>query len=200
MSDEERENWDERYRSGGYQPRPTAGPFLEKWISTFPVGRALDIACGAGRNAMRLAEAGHTVDAIDISTAGIDLARSEAAARHLDVNWIVADLDHHELEPATYDLITVIRFVDRDLWPRLVDALAPDGWLLVEHHMQTDLDVRGPGSPGFRLGPQELLRAFTDLRIVYYEESVEPSDHPANTGDGSYVIARMVACNGNPGF
>jgi hypothetical protein len=78
--------------------------------------------------------------------------------------------------------------------------LAPDGWLLVEHHMQTDLDVRGPDSPGFRLGPQELLRAFTDLRIVYYEESVEPSDHPAKAAAGAYVIARMVACNGNPGF
>ena len=200
MSDEERENWDERYRSGGYQPMPSAGPFLEKWISTFPVGRALDIACGAGRNAIRLAEAGHTVDAIDIPTAGIDLARSEAAQRHLDVNWIVADLDDYELETATYDLITVIRFVDRDLWPRLIDALAPDGWVLVEQHMQTDLDVRGPGSKSFRLGPQEFLRAFADLRIVYYEESVEPSDNPADPGDGSYAIARMVACNGNPGF
>lgn len=200
MSDDEREHWDERYRSGAYQPRSAAGPFLEHWITSFPQGRALDIACGAGRNAMRLAEAGHAVDAIDISSVGISRAREEAAERTLEINWIVADLTHHELESASYDLITVIRFVDSELWPRIVDALAPNGWLLVEHHMQTNLEVRGPTSPNFRLAPQELLEAFGDLRIVFYEESLEPSDHAVNPGDGSYAIARMVACKGYPGF
>lgn len=200
MSDEERDHWDERYRSGGYQPRSSVGAFLEQWIPSFPLGRALDIACGTGRNAMRLAEAGHTVDAIDISTVGIGIAREEAAKRKLDINWINADLDQYALEPATYDLITVIRFVDSGLWARIADALTPNGWLLVEHHMQTDLEVRGPSSPDFRLAPQELLGAFAGLRIVYYEESFEPSDHAVNPGDGSYAIARMVACNGNPGF
>lgn len=199
MSDDERRRWDERYRSGEYQSRPTAGAFLESWLPRLPVGRALDVACGAGRNAIRLAEAGHQVDAIDISAVGIDMAKAAATDRGLDINWIVADLDRYEPEPGTYDLITVIRFVNRSLWPKLITALQPNGWLLIEHHMQTNLDVDGPSSPDFRLQPQELLQTFGSLRVVYYEETVEPADHPASTGE-RFANARIVACKGSPGF
>lgn len=200
MTKEERLRWDERYNTGSYQPRPEASAFLESWIPRLPVGRSLDIACGAGRNALRLAEAGHQVQAVDISSAGIEMARAETAERGLDVEWVVADLDTYQLEAATYDLITVIRYANPGLWPRLAQSLAPNGWLLVEHHMQTELDVLGPTASSFRLQPQELLEAFASLRIIYYEEAVEPADHPADTGQGMYAVVRLVACNGDPGF
>ncbi len=200
MTKEEQLRWDERYSTGSYQPRPAASSFLESWIPRLPVGRSLDIACGAGRNALRLAEAGHQVEAVDISSSGIDMARAEAATRGLDVGWVVADLDTYQLETAAYDLITVIRYANPVLWPRLAESLAPNGWLLVEHHMQTKLDVLGPKIPGFRLQPQELLKAFSPLRIIYYEESIEPADHPTDTDQGLYAVVRLVACNGDPGF
>ena len=200
MTKEERLRWDERYNTGSYQPRPAASAFLESWIPRLPVGRSLDIACGAGRNALRLAQAGHDVEAIDISSSGIDMARAEAAKSGLEVAWVVADLDTYQLEEAAYDLITVIRYANPILWPRLAQSLAPDGWLLVEHHMQTELDVLGPTSSSFRLRPQELLEAFSSLRIIYYEEVIEPADHPADAGQGMYAVVRMVACNGDPGF
>lgn len=200
MTKEERLRWDERYNTGSYQPRAKASAFLESWIPRLPVGRSLDIACGAGRNALRLAEAGHQVQAVDISSSGIDMARAEAAKKGLNVEWVLADLDTYQLEAAAYDLITVIRYANPVLWPRLAQSLAPNGWLLVEHHMQTKLDVLGPTSSSFRLQPQELLEAFASLRIIYYEEAVEPADHPADTDHGMYAVVRLVACNGDPGF
>jgi len=194
VSEDERRAWDDRYGSGEYQPRPVAGPFLEAWIDRLPVGRALDIACGAGRHALRLAAAGFQVDAVDVSRVAIELAREEAGRRGLEVNWVVGDLDHYELPAATYDVITVIRYVNPRLWPRLVDALAPGGWILIEHHLRTTADVDGPRSPEFRLEPQELLEAFDSLRIVFYEETLEPADR----SDRCHALARLVATSGDP--
>jgi len=194
MSEDERRAWDDRYGSGEYQPRPAPGPFLEAWIDRFPAGRALDVACGAGRHALRLAEAGYQVDAIDVSAVAIEMGREEAERRRLEVNWVVADLDDFPLAADTYDVIIVIRYVNPRLWPRLLDALAPDGWLLVEHHLRTTADVDGPGSPEFRLDPQELIEAFGSLRILFYEEALVPSDRPGS----QFALARLVATAGRP--
>lgn len=197
MTDDERDKWDDRYASGDYQPRTWPSPFLENWIPELPIGRALVLACGVGRNAIRLAEAGFRVEGVDISPVAISRAEAEASRRDLDVEWRVADLDGIDLEPSAYDLITVIRYRSRSLWPRLPGALAPDGFLLVEHHLQTALDVAGPPSPGFRLEPQELLDEFSGAcRIVHYSEVLEPGDEAGSM----YALARMVACNGSPGF
>ena len=196
MSETERLEWDRRYTDGDYRPRTWPSPFLERWIDQFPAGRALDVACGAGRNALRLAEAGHQVEAVDISSSAINMARAEAEDRGLEVNWTVADLDDADLGTSRYDLITVIRYVNRHMWPRLVDALAPNGWLLIEHHLLTAANVDGPRSPEFRLAPQELLEAFSALRILHYEETIEAARRERE----SYALARLVACNGDPGF
>jgi SAM-dependent methyltransferase len=193
MSEEERQAWDDRYATGEYRPRAASGAFLDGWIDRFPAGRALDLACGTGRHALRLAEAGFDVTAVDISAVAIETAGAAAEERGLSVDWVVADLDTYPLPAGAYQAITVIRYVNRSLWPRLVEALAPDGWLLVEHHMQTILDVAGPKSSDFRVAPQELLTAFSALHVLLYEEVLEPAD----LDDGRYALARIVARNGD---
>ncbi|MBW3561247.1 MAG: class I SAM-dependent methyltransferase [Actinobacteria bacterium] len=166
------------------------------WLDHIPVGRALDVATGAGRNALALARAGFEVDAVDISEA-IRQGRAEAERRAHEVNWVVADLDTDPLPGDDYDLITVLRYRNPALWPRLAAALTPDGWILIEHHLRsTREDVVGPSDDAFRLEPGELLAAFQDLRTVHYSESVEPSDD----GEAVFVIARLVACAGDPGW
>lgn len=197
MSDEERQRWDRRYAEGEYVPRTQPTPFLVDWLPRIPTGRALDIATGTGRNALQLAAAGFDVVGLDISAVAIDRARAEAERRGLDVTWVTADLDVDPLPGDDYDLITVMRYRSPPLWPRLQAALAPDGWILVEHHLQTHLeDVAGPGDDAFRLAAGELLAAFADLRIVHYSEQVEPADDR----EARFAIARLVACAGDPGW
>jgi tellurite methyltransferase len=194
MSEYERTEWDRRYREGEYRERANPSPFLDEWLPRLPTGRALDVACGAGRNALRLAEAGFAVEAVDISSVAIDIASTEAARRGLDISWRVADLDALELEATSYDLVTVFRYVNRPLWPRLAAALAPDGFVLYEHHLDSPREVEGPGQPEFRLRPQELLRAFNGLRVVHYSETIETE------GGSTFALARLVACQGDPGW
>jgi tellurite methyltransferase len=197
VSQDERSRWDRRYASGEYVPRTRPAPFLLEWLDRLPVGRALDVATGTGRNALALAEAGYEVDAVDISAVAIDRARAEGERRGLEINWVVADLETEALPGDGYDLITVVRYRNRELWPRLVAALAPGGWILVEHHLQTHReDVVGPSDDAFRLAPGELLTDLGDLRVVHYAERVEPTDD----GEGTFVIARLAACAGDPGW
>ncbi|GAA4334391.1 methyltransferase domain-containing protein [Pigmentiphaga soli] len=195
MSDADQLRWNRRYAEGSYRSRSMPSPFLEHWLGHVPAGRALDVACGAGRNALRLAEAGFAVDAVDISTVALEMAGEEARRRQLTVNWQAGDLDSLAFEPGAYQLITVFRFHDPALWPRLIKALAPDGWILVEHHLRTPLPVAGPESEAFRIAPGELLDVFKALRIVHYSEKIEepvPGRIEANV--------RVAACNGFPGW
>ena len=101
MSDAERQRWDQRYRDGSYRARPHATELLQKWQPKLPRGRALDIACGAGRNALYLAALGYEVDAVDIAPYALERARQAAAERGLVVNWIAADLGEYRLSTST---------------------------------------------------------------------------------------------------
>jgi SAM-dependent methyltransferase len=197
VSHEERSRWDRRYATGEYVARAQPSPFLLEWLDRIPVGRALDVATGTGRNALALADAGFEVAAVDISAVALDRARAEGEERGLPVDWILADLDDEALPGDGYDLIAVLRYRNPDLWPRLAAAMAPGGWIVIEHHLRTSReDVVGPSDDAFRLAPGELLEAFRDLRIVHYSERVEPTDD----GEALFVIARLVACAGDPGW
>jgi SAM-dependent methyltransferase len=66
--------------------------------------RALDLGCGPGRNALHLAAAGWTVDAVDLSPAAIAWAGERAAAAGLDVRFVTGDAFVADL-PGPYDLV-----------------------------------------------------------------------------------------------
>ncbi len=196
MTDAERETWDRRYAQGTYTPRDEPSPFLARWLHHVPRGRALDLATGTGRNARFLAGEGFDVTAVDVSRVALDRARA-LTPPHLPLTWRVADLDRAELG-GPWDLVVVVRYHNRGLWPRVAAALAPDGWVLVEHHLQTPREVAGPPDH-FRLAPGELLEAFGGLRVVHYEEVLEGADHPALAGR-QFVNARIAAVAGSPGW
>lgn len=195
MSTSDRQRWDERYSSGDYVPRRHPSRFVEAALDYVAPGRALVIACGTGRNALRLAEAGFDVDAVDVSSVAIDIAREEAARRGLEVDWQVADIAELPLEEGMYDLITMIRYTNREILPGLERALRANGWILMEQHLRTPREVVGPGDD-FRYAPGELLDTLSHLRIVHYSEAFEPSDRQ----EGMTATIRLLACKGDPGW
>jgi SAM-dependent methyltransferase len=157
MTKDDRKKWDARYREtlGGMEP----SPILQDYWNFAPLGRALDIACGNGRNSLFLAEKGFVVDAVDISTVVIN----HLAGKNRNINPICADLDTWSLPKSRYDLIVNIRFLDRGLFPLIKEGLKPGGVLIFESFMDGKQNR-------FCLYPNELLQAFVSLRVVYYEE------------------------------
>ena len=195
MSDVDREKWDERYATGAYAARTHPTQLLADWIDELPRGRALDVACGAGRNSLYLAEHGYAVDAVDISSVALDRARATAAERGLDVNWIEMDLEAEEPPGDHYDLIVIVRYTHPTLVAKLIGKLADGGFLLCEEHLLTDRDVVGPTSAAFRTRPNELLGLSTGLRVIYYHEGLveDPDGRTA-------ALAQLVGCRGTAGF
>jgi SAM-dependent methyltransferase len=132
----------------------------------------LDIACGAGRNALWLAERGFAVDAVDISAAALTRAQEAAEDRGLRLNLLEHDLDEPLALSADYQLILVIRYVNLPLLQELVEQLTPGGWLICEQHLVSDVEVIGPTNPAYRVAPGALAAAAQDLDIQWVEEGV----------------------------
>lgn len=166
-----RQFWDTRYRDG-YQPRASSA-LLERWLSRLVPGRALDVACGAGRNTLLLAEHGWRALGLDISPVALYLARDEARRRDLDVDLLAANLEDWPLPQAHFDLVCVFRFLDRALCPRLALSVKPGGVLIYETFTVAQRSYEGgPRSDAMLLQPGELPALFPSFAVLEHTEGV----------------------------
>ena len=189
MSKQDRDKWNQRYAEDSHRKNNPV-TLLEDWLPRIPMGRALDVACGAGRNAVFMAQAGYQVDAVDISAEGLGRARQEAQSRGLDINWIEQDLDKPYQFDTNYDVIIVMWYVNLGLISQLCDCLSPGGYLLCEEHLVTDQQVIGPTNLNYRVAPGALAETASALDILLYQESIE------TVAEGEQVAsARLVAKN-----
>ncbi|MXY54316.1 MAG: class I SAM-dependent methyltransferase [Gammaproteobacteria bacterium] len=189
MSEADRERWNGRYAAGEYGERSWPSDFLTESMERLPRGRALDLACGLGRNARFLAENGWQVDAVDVSD--VALRKAEALAPNADIRWIASDLEQAFTPSADYDLVLNIRYVNLPLLTGIRSALRPGGALLVEQHLTLpDLpdDVVGPKNPRFRVAPGALQTLAEGLRVEIDEEGLfqDPDGETA-------ALARLLA-------
>ncbi len=189
MSQEDRDKWTKRYASDDYR-KTNPVDLLHDWAPRLPVGTALDVACGAGRNAIYLAELGFSVDAIDISSEGLKLAKRQADEKQLQVNWIEQDFDEKTPDEKTYDLIVVFWFVNMALISQLSKQLNPGGYLISMQHLVAEGEIAGPKTNRFRIQPDELKNAVQGLEIEYYHEGIQTD------ADGEKLAtAAVVAAN-----
>ncbi len=126
-------------------------------------GRALDLACGPGRNAIYLARLGWCVTAVDSSMAAI--ARLRERAEGLPIETRLADLERGEflIEPHGYDLICDFYYLQRSLFPEIREGVRPGGSVAAAIHLE--------GS--FAIGPGELRQEFAGWKVVFYSEAAE---------------------------
>jgi SAM-dependent methyltransferase len=188
-------SWDDRFRTGEYPTDPDPAAVLERYVDTFPDGRALDVATGTGRNAVFLAEQGYRVDAVDQSRPGLEIARENAREHGVAgrVDWIQGDVPTYEFPDGAYDVITISFYRAVDRLADIEEALAPGGVLFVEHHLRStdDVDV-GPSGDRYRFGANELLHACLDLTVLYFDATTEerPDGRLAAT---TQIVARNTA-------
>ena len=95
-SDDRRAYWNERYAAQGDVFGATPNEFVEAELASAPLGRALDLGCGQGRNAVWLASLGHDVTGVDQSDVAIEHAHAAAAQAGVDIDFVVADLVNWE--------------------------------------------------------------------------------------------------------
>jgi SAM-dependent methyltransferase len=135
-------------------------------------GRALDVACGRGRHALWLAAHGLTTLAVDRDVDAIRELNEAARERRLPLRAEVRDLEDgsNPFRGSAFDVIVVVHYLHRPLFPALIEALAPDGLLVYETFTRAQA-VRGkPTNPDFLLKPGELLDLVRPLQILASRE------------------------------
>lgn len=165
--EQDREKWNKKYKEEEYLLKEPSD-IVKKFASIAPKGKALDIACGLGRNAKYLAKLGFEVDAVDISDVAISQLKNIP-----NINPILADLDFYQLPENKYSLILNINYLNRNLFPQIKEALINSGVLIFETFtLDKDKKFDQPKNKNYLLRKNELLRSFSDLYIIYYEEKI----------------------------
>jgi SAM-dependent methyltransferase len=168
----QREDWDKRYASVENLWAVKPNRFLVAEVAELEPGRALDLACGEGQNAIWLATLGWEVTGVDYSEVAIAKARARAERDGTRVDFVCADLLEYEPSAGAFDLVLLLYFhipaTDRrEVLARAAGALALGGTCLVIGHDLTNLThgVGGPSDPDLLSTPDELAAELPGLEI-----------------------------------
>jgi SAM-dependent methyltransferase len=184
-----RERWNERYADPELLWGSTPNRFLVSETEGLPPARALDLACGEGRNAVWLAERGWRVTGVDFAEAALAKAAGLAAARNVELELIHADLLDWVPPAGAYDLVVVLYLqlpaAERRLvLGRAAGAVAPGGtFLLVAHDLRNLTEGHGgPSDPTVLTTADEVAAELPGLAVEQagcVERPVEGAGRPA---------------------
>ena len=186
--------WNARYRGRERAAEAKPIPLLTAAIADVPPGRALDLGCGTGRHAIRLAERGWQVDAVDGAAAGIELllARAGRAGCRERIRPHVADLEADPpafvIAEGAYDLVVDCFFLHRPLFAAIRRGVRPGGLLVAALHLPAPGAERGHR---YVLQPGELEKLVTGWGwTLLHSEERGPSEGASDHGLG---VAEIVA-------
>ncbi len=176
------ERWDRKYRN--VKNTPPAAPDevlseLATWLNG--EGWALDVACGRGANTGFLASLGYEALGIDCSREALTQARYHF--RDSSTHWLAADFDQFFFPQSFFDVVVVVRFLDRKLTSALVESLVPGGLLFHRTFNVNHLKNAASINPRFVLAREELLDLYADLELV------ATNDHTDNIETLSFILA-----------
>jgi tellurite methyltransferase len=180
-----RSSWNTRYRERTAPMEPSA--FVRVELAPFlrSPGRALDVAGGAGRHAIWLAQRGWATTMVDTSEVAVEIAAERTRDAEVDIDLIRADLTTDGLPLGTWDLVLIVHYLQRDLFPLVIDRLSPGGLLAFSVATVRNLERHErPGLP-YLLDLGEAPSLVDGLEIVHYSEGWSVEDRHE---------ARLVAC------
>jgi tellurite methyltransferase len=193
----ERERWNRKYRQsrGSWiEPDPFLLLAFSEYVQPlFPAaGHALDLAGGAGRHAIWLARQGWEVSLIDIANVGVDLARQNAGPLAALVHCEENDLGRFKASPMLFDLVMVFFYLDRKIFPEIVEAIRPGGLLVYKTLTRAKPErADGPRDPAYLLEEGELLRLAAKMQVLHYREEI------ADRATAELVAKKAIPITGN---
>lgn len=170
MAQDDKIKWDKKY-----QQTPTllkdreASKKLKKFIKSVKNKKALEIACGTGRNSIYIETFGYEVDALDISDVALEFLNKKNIK---NIHTKQIDLENYIPPKESYDLIIMTNYLDRAIIPHLANALKKDGILFIETYMHDPQNDKKPSKPEYLLKEGELKTFFDNrFKIIDYEEA-----------------------------
>lgn len=171
---EHQRHWDDKYASGSTHADYRADDDLARHIAYAPgCGMALDVACGTGRNSFLLAEHGLDVICIDFSANALHYFKQHRAGESIWKNLIPiqADLTKIPLPGSMFDLVIVVRYLDREAISSYLQALKPGGLLFFKAFNLNHLKRKPDFNPDFLLTPGELRERFEGQMVLHSNDN-----------------------------
>lgn len=193
-------DWDERYAATPLLWGRAPNRFVEERCRSLPVGAALDLACGEGRNALWLAGLGWHVTGIDFSSVAIERARAAAVAAERTIEFVCDDILTTTLRPSGFELV-LVAYVQlppderRLLLAQATSAVAEGGvFLLVGHDRTNATDGHGgPKDPTLLWTAAEVVTALAGFSVDEATTVLRPVDGAARPAIDTIVTARRVS-------
>ena len=165
-----RSSWDNRYRERSTPVDPAAFVTVELAPLLGSPGRALDLAGGAGRHGVWLAEHGWETTMVDTSEVAIALAADRAEAAGVDIRLVHSDLTAEMLPDGPWDLVLIVHYLQRDLFLPAIDLLADDGLIAFSVATVRNLERRERPPLPYLLQEGEAPSLVDGLQILHYAE------------------------------
>ena len=166
--------WNKIYQSKAQTVKTTtlsSAYILQEFRHLLPGhGKALDLACGLGANALFLAQHNLQTHAWDISSVAIEKLSEISKSLNLNINLEIRDVITKPPQENYFDVIVVSHFLDRQIMPEIITALRHNGLLFYQTFTKTRVQESGPSSDKYRLGKNELLDLCKDLDTIVYRE------------------------------
>ncbi len=173
--------WDTRHAARRTSPLEPPSDWLASVTGALPLGRALDLACGTGRNALMLADRGWHVRAVDGSAIALERVTDEAAQRGIAdrIETVRVDLENADEIPGAFagegfDLVVVTHFLHRPLFDHVRAAVRVGGCFAAE------IAILGSGrahsmNPAYTLAQGELRRLIDGWgwTVTAYDEGAD---------------------------
>lgn len=171
--------WNEKYRAASRGAFGEPDPLLTQHAALLEKGkRALDLACGAGANAIFAATRGMSVVGVDASLEGLRIASKRARAAGVRIALVNADLEVYRPPAGRFDLVLMFRYLNRPLIASLAAALRPGGVMMCKTFNLNYLEDKPDMNPDYLLEPGELHRSFPGLVCI---DSNDGEDNAATT-------------------
>ncbi|WP_406830830.1 methyltransferase domain-containing protein [Pedococcus sp. KACC 23699] len=181
-------DWDERYAASEQIWSGQPNGSLVSQVAHLEAGRALDVGCGEGADAVWLARAGWQVTALDVAGVALGRAAKHAQDAGVAVEWVHSGLVEAGLPAGTFDLVNaqypvLARTPDHESEHVLLDLVAPGGTLLVVHHSPADMaHAREQGwNPDEYVFPGDVAKRLGEDWVVE-EDATRPRDVPLSGG------------------
>ncbi len=178
-SQDSKTQWDEKYSRPTFIFGKSPASFLAENYHYIPYeGTVLDMGMGEGRNAVFLAQKGYKVTGIDISSVAVKKAYLLAQEFGVKIKGVVASLKEYKIQPNSFDAIVCFYYVDKSLVEKIKTWLKPGGVLIYEAYTLREKSKRKRNTLDDEnfLKEQELLRLFSGMRVLKYEEPLHEKE------------------------
>ena len=179
------ERWEKKYQETHAPVSLRPDPLLVQYRGLLESGGlTLDLAAGTCQASVYLAKLKNQVIAVDCSLTALQLGQKLARHHGIRLYALVADLSEWPIPHSVFDVVTCFRYLDREMFPYMQNALRPGGLLIYKTFNEHYLREAPHFNPNYLLSAGELTQRFPCLEIIVC------SDGEGSSEIYSFVIAR----------